>query len=123
MRPGQTAPECGDGDDPQSGGRFGFNEAGADCPGMPVTLQLCPSSKVVASMRPGQTAPECDVSPESDVIAELGFNEAGADCPGMPIPISATALQTALASMRPGQTAPECLFTKCRASAQSCWLQ
>ena len=61
----------------------GFNEAGADCPGM----------------HGGNL---------SDISVDLSFNEAGADCPGMPWRC-ATLHARVRASMRPGQTAPECL--------------
>ena len=59
MRPGQTAPECAG--LTASGGMtpIGFNEAGADCPGMPLGF------------------------PFRRVYRLLRFNEAGADCPGM----------------------------------------
>ena len=63
-----------------------FNEAGADCPGM-LAFGWARDRDIVASMRPGQTAPEC---------ASLG----GACGPGDS------------ASMRPGQTAPECFVTR-----------
>ena len=35
MRPGQTAPECVNAQLISQKSRMGFNEAGADCPGMP----------------------------------------------------------------------------------------
>ena len=59
MRPGQTAPEChrlGESERFQS---RRFNEAGADCPGMP------------SDFRSGVP------------VIFASFNEAGADCPGM----------------------------------------
>ena len=60
MRPGQTAPEC---PSETLRGSFcpgGFNEAGADCPGMRRRPDHHAVRYRVASMRPGQTAPECD---------------------------------------------------------------
>ena len=59
-----------------------FNEAGADCPGMPGP-------------------------PSRESCARSGFNEAGADCPGMQAQEKAND-NAEPASMRPGQTAPEC---------------
>ena len=59
MRPGQTAPECRLAAVPLPVVRFGFNEAGADCPGMRRNARNRPCSAAC-------------------------FNEAGADCPGMP---------------------------------------
>ena len=59
MRPGQTAPECGQIRQPVGFPNLGFNEAGADCPGMPWLYLNGGNTKARASMRPGQTAPEC----------------------------------------------------------------
>ena len=59
MRPGQTAPECRRRPDAVRNLLGGFNEAGADCPGMPVGAA------------------------DRLVIYAVRFNEAGADCPGM----------------------------------------
>ena len=61
----------------------GFNEAGADCPGMPIPASAA-CAAVNASMRPGQTAPECAAFPQQQQLGKPSFNEAGADCPGMP---------------------------------------
>ena len=61
MRPGQTAPECASSRAVRDGRSTGFNEAGADCPGMP--------DEMAAALR-----------------RPAGFNEAGADCPGMHFP-------------------------------------
>ena len=107
MRPGQTAPECLLHRNFICYRRLGFNEAGADCPGMPVHVVLHRQNRSPASMRPGQTAPEClskgrlirhsnaasmrpgQTAPECGVAmvavqpCGVGFNEAGADCPGM----------------------------------------
>ena len=110
----------------------GFNEAGADCPGMLLHSAL-DRDVLIASMRPGQTAPECgahldliisincasmrpgQTAPECAEMAarfERGptrFNEAGADCPGMPLEeMMLNPIRRGFASMRPGQTAPEC---------------
>ena len=41
---------------------FGFNEAGADCPGMLANRHIDELDRGPASMRPGQTAPECGYS-------------------------------------------------------------
>ena len=108
MRPGQTAPECSFVAKKPEPRKPGFNEAGADCPGMPprdwrmhypITRfneagADCPGMRGVkhisangfriASMRPGQTAPECDPRFGSARGTRACFNEAGADCPGMP---------------------------------------
>ena len=105
MRPGQTAPECAAQHSRYMTIDNGFNEAGADCPGMrPLRGKPrrklpgadCPGmrfritiiriNEAGASMRPGQTAPECHA------ITFLCLRR-----------------QTK-ASMRPGQTAPECIF-------------
>ena len=59
-----------------------FNEAGADCPGMPDPKQEDKPDEN-ASMRPGQTAPECRSSVRPTLPTRRCFNEAGADCPGM----------------------------------------
>ena len=59
MRPGQTAPECAFLVALLVDCSFRFNEAGADCPGMPLTRRSGLGAAVAASMRPGQTAPEC----------------------------------------------------------------
>ena len=58
MRPGQTAPECSFDLNNYFTYGSGFNEAGADCPGM--------RTGRFSQMRPRKR-----------------FNEAGADCPGM----------------------------------------
>ena len=58
MRPGQTAPECKQWFASISTTCSGFNEAGADCPGM-----------------------HCMTASPLTPIPR--FNEAGADCPGM----------------------------------------
>ena len=60
MRPGQTAPECRNHRRKIIARVARFNEAGADCPGMPSA----------STAWTGADSP--------------GFNEAGADCPGMP---------------------------------------
>ena len=84
MRPGQTAPECFAPGEIAFIDIVGFNEAGADCPGMQVDGAADSSGMAAASMRPGQTAPECRDSEIVKILQEAGFNEAGADCPGMP---------------------------------------
>ena len=61
MRPGQTAPECSMKDAGCKDVSVGFNEAGADCPGMLVDSIRIQNRRI------------------------RGFNEAGADCPGMQI--------------------------------------
>ena len=83
MRPGQTAPECVGGGRHDGATLVAFNEAGADCPGMPGGRPRRARFHGIPSMRPGQAAPECPVS----------FGGSSADL---------------LPSMRPGQTAPEC---------------
>ena len=59
MRPGQTAPECKSKEMPIGRICTGFNEAGADCPGMRFRQTDRDIGTREASMRPGQTAPEC----------------------------------------------------------------
>ena len=85
MRPGQTAPECQAGNQRASTRHKGFNEAGADCPGMPAPSCSFHIHVSIASMRPGQTAPECRSWRSSALRYGRRFNEAGADCPGMPL--------------------------------------
>ena len=65
MRPGQTAPECIQVNATPSNSPSSFNEAGADCPGMPVGLIRQREYPFAASMRPGQTAPECQGGSEN----------------------------------------------------------
>ena len=85
MRPGQTAPECGRCRAASWWTCSGFNEAGADCPGMQVWKE------------------------EKKKNIENSFNEAGADCPGMRGAFRKGGHPHSRASMRPGQTAPECI--------------
>ena len=61
----------------------GFNEAGADCPGIPELILPPLNTELMASMRPGQTAPEFVIFLLLICNKSLGFNEAGADCPGI----------------------------------------
>ena len=83
MRPGQTAPECVRRDMRGHGTLPGFNEAGADCPGMQFDRLIAAARASFASMRPGQTAPECHEARIRLGVSRACFNEAGADCPGM----------------------------------------
>ena len=92
MRPGQTAPECGQLHCQPDLCRQCFNEAGADCPGMPALSAVRMDRFPAASMRPGQTAPECARRYVSH-------------------------WHSAPASMRPGQTAPECVESASMGSA------
>ena len=92
---------------PGAGALLRFNEAGADCPGMPIALCDC-IDEAVASMRPGQTAPECEafLFDEGDKASHASMR------PGQTAPeccvLALTQPGDADASMRPGQTAPEC---------------
>ena len=92
MRPGQTAPECRPSQQPAGLPLACFNEAGADCPGMPNTINAL-GLAYSASMRPGQTAPECARAFRRQRAGNAGFNEAGADCPGMQLASYRTRLQ------------------------------
>ena len=83
MRPGQTAPECVFAGHWAGSSSICFNEAGADCPGMPSRQGYRFFRQAVASMRPGQTAPECERDIPDVERGGCRFNEAGADCPGM----------------------------------------
>ena len=58
MRPGQTAPEFRARRHRPVRANRGFNEAGADCPGILHRAYLDGLRLDLASMRPGQTAPE-----------------------------------------------------------------
>ena len=131
MRPGQTAPEFRLDHMDGSAELVGFNEAGADCPGIHAGVQIQVGLPHLASMRPGQTAPEFAHGnhlhrPRRRSFNEAGadcpgiqrlrggddeayecFNEAGADCPGIRCLPHTPLSSNGRASMRPGQTAPE----------------
>ena len=68
---------------PEASGWDRFNEAGADCPGIPALRMPCVAHVLL-----------------------VGFNEAGADCPGIPGADWDYDCPRFQASMRPGQTAP-----------------
>ena len=107
MRPGQTAPEC-EFEPPKKGYDMScFNEAGADCPGMPAHCEQA----VVPRNGFNEAGADCPGMLHSQARAEhtrRRFNEAGADCPGMRLERRNDARLFRIASMRPGQTAPEC---------------
>ena len=84
---------------------WGFNEAGAGCPGIRRGLVDVESVRSVASMRPGQAAPVFGV------VARAGLHGRGASMrPGQAAPVFSgpgrRQNQDHAASMRPGQAAP-----------------
>ena len=51
----------------------GFNEAGADCPGIHLGEKQLRSIKNFASMRPGQTAPEFLLDALRAIVEDTGL--------------------------------------------------
>ena len=110
MRPGQTAPEFRHGNGNHRRIILRFNEAGADCPGIPLRRIRSPPFPIQRFNEAGADCP--GIRPSAGIVNTfLGcFNEAGADCPGIPPPGLEALDRAERASMRPGQTAPEFPF-------------
>ena len=84
MRPGQTAPVFRRARAPGAGGRGRFNEAGADCPGIPGSPPPTGAPRGCFN----EAGADCPGIPAAPADIRHGdqkcFNEAGADCPGIP---------------------------------------
>ena len=106
MRPGQTAPVFPRRAPWSAAPQVRFNEAGADCPGIPGGSVDVGRSQILASMRPGQTAPVFLDLHKRDFAAKYASMRPGQTAPVFP-PHKTVHHSGALgASMRPGQTAP-----------------